>query len=94
MKTYRQHKCTANHRSYLTFAKCAFRSWATWVKGEGPYALLRSAADLDAALVDVERCVAALATATSTLEARRLACLEASPITDQERADLIAEETR
>lgn len=40
MKTYRQHKCTANHRSYLTFAKCAFRSWATWVKGEGPYALL------------------------------------------------------
>lgn len=53
-----------------------------------------AAADLDAALVDVERCVAALATATSTLEARRLACLEASPITDQERADLIAEETR
>ena len=44
--------------------------------------------------VDVERCVAALATATSTLEARRLACLEASPIIDQERADLIAEETR
>ena len=56
--------------------------------------LVRSAADLDAALVDVERCVAALATATSTLEARRLACLEASPIIDQERADLIAEETR
>ena len=56
--------------------------------------LVSSAADLDASLVDVEGLVAALATATSTLEARRLACLEASPITDQERADLIAEETR
>ena len=48
------------------------------------------------ALEDIERNLDELPRAVDAghAEARRLACLEASPITDQERADLIAEETR
>lgn len=38
-KTYRQHNCTAKHRTYLATAKCMWLR-AEWVAGEGPYALL------------------------------------------------------
>ncbi|MFD9616668.1 hypothetical protein ACFWB2_05155 [Streptomyces virginiae] len=44
LKVYRQHYCERNHRSYRTFAQCAFSS-ADWVKAfdagdELPYALV------------------------------------------------------
>lgn len=38
MKTYRQHNCTRNHRTYATFAKCVWGRNLIWVQGEGQYA--------------------------------------------------------
>jgi hypothetical protein len=39
MKTYRQHDCTAKHRTYNRMARCIWRR-AHWVNGEGPYAVV------------------------------------------------------
>ena len=39
MKTYRQHKCTAHHRTERTFLKCAIPR-AAWVSGHGQFALI------------------------------------------------------
>ena len=38
-KIYRRHNCERQHRSYETFAKCAFRR-AVWITGSGQYALV------------------------------------------------------
>lgn len=39
MKRYTRHGCRATHRTYNRFARCAIKS-ATWVTGEGPYAVI------------------------------------------------------
>ncbi|MEV5301300.1 hypothetical protein [Amycolatopsis methanolica] len=40
MKTYRQHNCARQHRTFATFAKCAFQQKGIPVQaiGEGEYA--------------------------------------------------------
>ncbi len=40
MKIYRQHKCERRHRTYTTFAECAWkkRGIPVHVSGDGPYA--------------------------------------------------------
>lgn len=37
MKTYRQHGCTARHRTFRTLAGCIWPR-AAWVLGNGPFA--------------------------------------------------------
>lgn len=41
MKTYRQHRCNSNHRTFVKFIECAIgRRRLAWVAGEGQYALI------------------------------------------------------
>jgi hypothetical protein len=46
MKTYRQHKCEKKHRSYRTFAECAWKQKGIPVdaSGDGPYASVSTCA--------------------------------------------------
>ena len=39
MKLYRRHNCTARHRTFNRFARCAVGR-VEWVDGEGPYAVI------------------------------------------------------
>ena len=39
MKTWRQHNCTRQHRTYNKLARCMVPH-AEWVTGEGPYAVI------------------------------------------------------
>lgn len=39
VKTYRQHRCSSNHRSARTFLNCAIPR-AAWIQGSGDYALI------------------------------------------------------
>jgi hypothetical protein len=39
MKIYRRHRCSAQHRTFRTFANCVWPR-AAWVHGEGPFALV------------------------------------------------------
>lgn len=39
VKTYRQHRCSAHHRTHRTAARCIFRR-AAWILGDGPFAVI------------------------------------------------------
>lgn len=79
MKTYRKHKCEKNHRTYRTFAECAWGQKGIPVDaiGDGPFASVSTCAR-DYSLPSYRRITTVYLFATAEEAARAKALIDAT----------------